>query len=89
MSPVDRASPVVCEMRFSARLTEATKTGRRLYKLKYGARELISIVPLIVALLIRVTLLLQLNGILLKWEIQQISQNTATEAASDRSVMRS
>ena len=41
----------------------------------------ISIVPLVVALSIRVTLLLQLNGILLKWETQQISQNTATEAA--------
>ena len=44
-------------------------------------RELISIVPLVVELSTRVTLLLQLNVILLKWKIQQISQNAATEAA--------
>ena len=69
----------------SSRLTETKKTARRLHKLNYGARELISIVPLVVALSIRVTLLLQLNyGIHLKREIQQVSQNTATEAASDR-----
>ena len=30
---------------------------------------------------IRVTLLLQLNGLLLKWKIQQIRQDTATEIA--------
>ena len=44
--------------------------------------ELISIVSLAVALsLTGVTLLLQLNGILLKWKIGQIGQNTATKAA--------
>ena len=51
------------------------------YKLKMAQRELISIVPLVVELSTRVTLLLQLNGLLLKWKIQQISQNAATEAA--------
>ena len=39
------------------------------YKLKMAPRELISIVPLVVELSTRVTLLLQLNGILLKWKI--------------------
>ena len=40
------------------------------YKLKVASHELISIVPLVVELSTRVTLLLQLNGILLKWKIQ-------------------
>ena len=51
------------------------------YKFKMAPHELISIVPLVVELSTRVTLLLQLNGILLKWQIEQISQNAATEAA--------
>ena len=51
------------------------------YKLKMAPHELISIMPLVVELSTRVTLLLQLNGILLKWTIQQIRQNAATEAA--------
>ena len=51
------------------------------YKLKMAPRELILIVPLVVEFSTRVTLLLQLNGIILKWKIQQISQNAATEAA--------
>ena len=49
------------------------------YKLKMEPHELISIVPLVVELSFRVTLLLQLNCILLKWKIQQINQNAATE----------
>ena len=44
-------------------------------------RELISIIPLVLALSTRVTLLLQLNGVLLTWKIQQMRQDTATEAA--------
>ena len=57
------------------------KGTRRLeYKGKMAPRELISIVPLAVALATRVTLLLQVYGILLKWKIGQVSQNTATEA---------
>ena len=57
----------------------------------YACCELISIVrPLVAELTTRVTLLLQLNGILLEWKIQQISQNAATpRPLSDRSVMRS
>ena len=51
------------------------------YNLKMAPRELISIVPLVVEVSTRVTLLLQQNGILLKWKIQQISQNAVTEAA--------
>ena len=57
------------------------KGARRMeYKSKMAPRELISIVPLAVAWSTRVTLSLQLNGRLLKWKIEQISQNTATEA---------
>ena len=58
------------------------KGARRLqYKLRMAPRELISIVPLVVALSTRLTSLLQLNGIPVKWKIWQIRQDTATEAA--------
>ena len=82
MSPVNRASPVVCSYeKFQPGWPRWKMREAPAYKLKMAPYELISIVPLAVELSTRVTLLLQLNGILLKWKIQQIRQNAATEAA--------
>ena len=68
-------------MRNFSRVNRDEKGARRLqYILKMAPRELISIVPLVVALSTHVILPLQLNGILLKWKIQQIRRDTATKA---------
>ena len=82
-SPIYRASPVVCSYEKFQPVNRDEKDGKApAYKLKLAPVNLFrSCLSVVVTLSIRVTLLLQLNGILLKWEIEQISQNTATEAA--------
>ena len=83
MSPARSTGPARSRvhMRNSARLPRRKRRRGACIYFKYGATRSYFDRALVVELSTRVTLLLQLNGILLKWKIQQISQNAATEAA--------
>ena len=72
------------DMTFTCERFRAKHSMWRHCKFCYGSSEVIQgpvNMSSVVELSTRETLLLQLNGILLKWKIQQISQNAATEAA--------